>query len=93
MDATDMAWKTGKIKLDARESWRELTKEEINLVIAQDGSRDCGSSQDILDQMHIAIGDVNKVSPLRIRVWISGRDGISGTGDDLIIPWGENSGR
>ena len=76
--------------LDENVKSRELTSDEVKLVIEQYGVGDCGGREDALAKVHISIGDVNKVSLTKIRVWTNGRDGISETGDDNIIPWEEN---
>lgn len=88
-DATSKAWQLGQIKLN--EKSRELTKEEINELIKNGKKGDCSGKEYILENLHIAIGEVNQTSKTAIRVWTNGDDGISGTNDDVIHPWEENA--
>ena len=88
-DATSKAWQSGQIKLN--EKSRELTKEEITELIKNGKIGDCGGKEYVFENLHIAIGEVNKTSKGAIRVWINGDDGISGTSDDVIHPWEENN--
>ncbi len=87
--ATAKALESGRLQLNGKT--RELTKEEIADLIKQGKAGDCGRIEYIFEEVHIAIGEVNKKSGGKIRVWINGDDGISGTGDDLIFPWEENN--
>ncbi len=87
--ATAKALQSGRLQFN--EKSRELTKEEIADLIKQGKARDCGRVEYIFEEVHISIGEVNKKSDGKIRVWINGDDGISGTSDDLIFPWEENS--
>ena len=86
--AVGSAQKAGKIQLETGTT-RELTKQETESLLVG-GVGDCGRHKGAFDQVHIAIGNVNSVSLSRIRVWTNGRDGVSGTSDDLVIPWEEN---
>ncbi len=68
---------------------RELTQAEVEKLLNQINAYDCGQSQISSEKIHIAIGDVNKTSLFKIKVWTNGIDGIAGTDDDLVIPYGE----
>ncbi len=87
--ATAEARKSGQLQLN--EKSRELTKEEIDTLIKQGKIGDCGGKKYIFENLHIAIGDVNKKSKSSIKVWTSGNDGISGTIDDVVFPWKETN--
>jgi hypothetical protein len=87
--AADRAVKAGR--LEVKDARRELTNDEIAMVLAEFGVGDCGHRDYLIDELHISVGDVNTVSKLRVRVWTPGPDGVSATADDLVIPWEENS--
>ncbi len=71
---------------------RELTQSEVEQLLKQIKPYDCGSSQYSSEQIYVSVGDVNKNNPfIKIKVWMNGDDGIAGTDDDLVIPWGEKS--
>ncbi len=83
------ALQSGQLQLNGKS--RELTKEEIDTLIKQNEIGNCGREEYIFENLHIAIGEVNKKSKTQIRVWTSGDDGISGTIDDVIYPYEENA--
>ena len=78
-------------KFEVANQPRELTKSEVEQLLKQINAYDCGGLQFSSEQIHVAIGDVNKTSPFKIKVWTNGNDGIAGTDDDLVIPWGEKA--
>lgn len=77
-------------RIELNEKSRELTGDEIKIILDEYKPGDCSRTEPTLKDIHIAIGEVNKVSKSPIRVWTNGRDGVSGTSDDLVIPWEEN---
>lgn len=87
--ATVEALHSGQIK--SGDKARKLTKDEINDLIKQGKIGDCGSKKHIFENVHIAIGEVSGTNKPSLRVWTNGDDGISGTNDDLMIPYEENS--
>jgi hypothetical protein len=69
---------------------RKLTQAEVEQLLKQISGYDCGSIDLSSEQIHVAVGDVNKTSPLiKIKVWTDGSDGIAGTDDDFVVPQGE----
>jgi len=71
---------------------RELTQSEVEQLLKQIKAGDCGGVQLSSEQIHIAVGDVNKENSLiKIKIWTNGYDGIAGTDDDVVMPWGEKS--
>lgn len=68
---------------------RELTESEVKDLLSKINAYSCHNSQLSPKEIHIAIGEVNKISQIRIKVWTNGNDGTAGTDDDLVIPWGE----
>jgi hypothetical protein len=68
---------------------RELTRDEVAELLEHGGPLDCSRDGINPDEFYISVGDVNKKSSGRLRVWVVGPDGISGTKDDLIIPYEE----
>lgn len=77
-----------KFKVDNQP--RALTKDEVEQLLKQINAYDCGGSHLSSEEIHVAVGDVNKRSPfIKIKVWTNGSDEIAGTDDDLVIPYGE----
>lgn len=69
-------------------STRELTSNEISQILSE-RALDCSTVELNPNELHVAVGNINAKSKNPVRVWQNGRDGISGTGDDLIIPYEE----
>ena len=70
-------------------SSRELTKDEVNAILSDRKPGDCTRDDLSLQEFHIGVGQVNTKSDDPLRVWVDGPDGLSGTKDDLIIPYEE----
>jgi hypothetical protein len=69
---------------------RELTQVEVEQLLRLITPYDCSGSEVSSEEIHVAVGNVNKTSPLiKIKVWTNGADGTDGTDDDLVIPYGE----
>jgi len=78
--------KTGYIQeVSASGVSRNLSREETAHVLSQIRPGDCDKTNFDPAQIHISIndegGDTNGV-----RIWTDGRDGLSGTNDDLVMP-------
>lgn len=79
-------------KIEINNQPRELTRSEVEQLLLQIRPGDCGGLKLSAEEIHIAIGDVNKTEPLiKIKIWTNGYDGIAGTDDDVVMPWGEKS--
>lgn len=83
------------IKLMAESAdWRILSESEVHLVIRNLRPGDCGRIADPeFDMMgrriHVALRRPSEEKRLTIILWSNGRDGIEGTADDVIMPYGE----
>ena len=87
---TDKAISQSQIVIDG--SWRELSQSEIENLLAENKYLDCWDQHIKTGKIHIAIGRVNKEKPQdKVKVWTNGDDGIQGTLDDLVIPYGEKA--
>jgi hypothetical protein len=88
-DVVNKQFNNGKFEL--KEKSRELTKEEVqqmvylkNKLVCLKNKDDCSNPPAFTDKLHIAIGEVNKESKLKIKVWIEGNE-------NLVIPYGEKA--
>ncbi|MDQ4120298.1 MAG: hypothetical protein M3209_02380 [Acidobacteriota bacterium] len=70
---------------------RELTKAEIEKLFVGRNVADCGNVLARSEDIHIMIGINNRNSDVKTRVWTNGDDGIQGTDDDLVVPYGETA--
>jgi hypothetical protein len=72
--------------------WKILSEKEVNSLMSQIHGNDCGRvSNQTLDiwnnKINIALRKPKDT--LEVIVWSKGSDEISGTADDLVIPYGE----
>ena len=72
--------------------WKILNEEEVDVLMSQIRGYDCGKYQNqTLDswgrKINIALRKPS--NRIEIFVWSNGRDGVSGTKDDLVIPYGQ----
>lgn len=85
-------------KLDAtkdlaanNKNWKILSEVEANSILSQVHGYDCSVADTTLDiwnnRINIALRKPS--DKVEIMVWSNGADEISGTDDDLVIPWGE----
>jgi hypothetical protein len=72
--------------------WKILSQEEVNSLMSKVHGGDCGKyNNQTLDiwNRKINIALKKPTDRIEIIIWSNGRDGISGTEDDLVIPYGE----
>jgi len=72
--------------------WKILSEKEINSLMAKVHGGDCGKyNNQTLDiwKRKINIALRKPADRVEVIIWSNGRDGISGTKDDLVIPYGE----
>ena len=72
--------------------WKFLNNEEVSSLLSQTRGGDCGKYPDkTLDiwNRKINIALRKPATKLELFVWSNGHDGVSGTDDDLVIPWNE----
>lgn len=86
LEVVNKATKAGKLQIPAKA--RELTQTEIEQLLENQGL-DCKDKSNLSREVHIAVGDVNEHTPLKMKVWTNGDDEIAGTDDDLVVPLGE----
>jgi hypothetical protein len=72
--------------------WKILSEEEVDSLMSQVHGYDCGGVENqTLDlwnnKLNIALRKPE--DRIEVFVWSNGSDEISGTDDDLVIPWGE----
>jgi hypothetical protein len=72
--------------------WKILSEEEVDSLMSQVHGYDCGGVENqTLDlwnnKLNIALRKPK--DRIEVFVWSNGRDEMSGTNDDLVIPWGE----
>ena len=71
--------------------WKILSGEEVNSLISKVHGYDCSVDNQTLDiwnnKLNIALRKPK--DRIEIIVWSNGADKISGTSDDLVIPYGE----
>lgn len=79
----ERASRAGKLQVAGKP--RELTQSEIEQLLSENQYLDCHDKSSFSREVHIAFVDEKG----RIRVWTNGGDGIAGTADDLVIPYGE----
>jgi hypothetical protein len=75
-------------KLRITDKAKELTEAEIEQLL-ENQSLDCRDKSNLSREVHIAVGDVNEHTNLKIKVWTNGYDEVAGTDDDLVVPLGE----
>ena len=73
-------------------NWKILNEDEVNSLMQQVHGRNCVRSDNpSLDswnhRLNIALRKPKDFQD--IIIWTNGRDGISGTEDDLVMPYGE----
>ena len=72
-------------------NWKILNEDEVNLLLSQVHGYDCSVDNQTLDlwnnKLNIALRKPK--DRVEIFVWSNGKDEISGTEDDLVIPYGE----
>ena len=72
-------------------NWKILSGGEVDLLLSQVHGYDCSVDNQTLDlwnnKLNIALRKPENV--VEILVWSNGRDEISGTEDDLVIPYSE----
>ena len=83
---------TAKNLAENNKDWKILSEEEVNSLMSQIHGNDCGEvgnqTIDIWNnKMNIALRKPKDT--VEFIVWSNGSDEISGTADDLVIPYGE----
>ena len=71
--------------------WKQLSDADAQVLLRETKAGDCGRTQDVTRDLwgrnvHVALRNSSEF--LRVGVWSDGSDGISGTDDDLVAPWG-----
>lgn len=79
---------------EQHETWKMLDDTEVDSVMSGIKPGDCARAEDPkLDlwhnKIHIALRRASKENWPSIIVWSDGRDGIPGTADDIIMPFGQ----
>lgn len=94
---TDVIWRQKETRdlADQHADWHFLTDEEVDLVMQNVQGTDCARSDNpIVDlqgnRINIALRkeEENRWPP--IIIWSNGRDGVSGTVDDVVMPYGHS---
>lgn len=73
-------------------NWKILSEEEVIFLMSNIRGGDCGRFGDQtvdLWNRRINIALRSREYPIHVIIWSNGQDGISGTDDDLVIPYGE----
>lgn len=86
LEVVNKANKAGKLQIPDKA--RELTQTEIEQLLENQGL-DCKDKSNLSREVHVAVGDVNEHTDLKMKVWTNGDDEIAGTDDDLVVPFGE----
>ena len=86
LEVVNKANKAGKLQIPDKAG--ELTQTEIEQLLSNQGL-DCKDKSNLSREVHVAVGDVNEHTDLKIKVWTNGDDEIAGTVDDLVVPLGE----
>jgi len=84
----------GKRLAEQNKDWKILNDEELNSLMSQIQGGDCGKyPNQTLDIWNRKINVALRKPKDRIEIiiWSNGQDGVSGTDDDLVIPWGEKA--
>ncbi len=77
-------------RFELNDESRELTQDEIKQLFVGRKVGECQSEWFNAGEIHIAIGNVNRVAKqVKVKAWTNGDDGIQGTSDDLVIPFEE----
>lgn len=94
---TDAIWRqTATRELASHHvDWHFLTSEEVDQVMKNVSGTDCGGSHEpILDlqgnRINIALRKHANDRWPPIIIWSNGRDGVSGTPDDIVMPYGQS---
>ncbi len=94
---TDVIWRQKQTRelADQHADWHFLTNEEVDFVMQNVQGTDCARSDNpILDlqgnRINIALRKEAKDRWPPIIIWSNGRDGISGTPDDIVMPYGQS---
>lgn len=87
LEVVNKATKAGKLQIPDKAA-RELTQTEIERLLENQGL-DCRNKSNLSRKVHVAVGDVNEHTDLKMKVWTNGDDEIAGTDDDLVVPFGE----
>ena len=71
--------------------WKILSEAEVNLLLSQVHGYDCSVDNQTLDLWNNKLNIALRKPKDRVEtfVWSNGKDGISGTNDDLVVPYGE----
>lgn len=84
----------GKNLAEQNQDWKILNANETDLLMSKIQGGDCGKypnqTLDIWNRK-INIALRKPENNVNVMVWSNGRDGISGTEDDLVIPWGDKA--
>lgn len=84
----------GKNLAEQNQDWKILSQNETDSLMSKIHGGDCGKypnqTLDVWNQK-INIALRKPENNVYVMVWSNGRDGISGTEDDLVIPWGDKA--
>ena len=81
---------TAKNLVENGKDWRVLNEQEVDILMSQVQGYDCSVDNQTLDIWNNRINvALRKRGIIEVVVWSNGADGISGTEDDLVIPFGE----
>ncbi|CAN5214161.1 hypothetical protein BH20ACI2_BH20ACI2_03970 [soil metagenome] len=80
-----------RFELPADGKWKQLSDADARILLSETTPGDCGRTQDITRDLwgrkvHVALRNSSEV--MKVIVWSDGYDGITGTDDDLVAPWG-----
>jgi hypothetical protein len=81
-----------KNKFELSSDWKILDKEETNFLMSKIQGGDCSNYDNpVLDLWNHRINIALRKSTIypEIVIWSNGRDGISRTNDDLVMPYGQ----
>ena len=79
------------LPLDGR--WKVLTVTESKAMLSQTRGSDCGGTSDITKDLWGRDSNValrRTTERIEVVVWSNGRDGVSGTSDDIVAPHGHD---
>jgi hypothetical protein len=80
-----------RFELPTGEKWKKLSDADARVLLSETTPGDCGRTQDITRDrwgrnVHVALRNSSEF--YKVGVWSDGGDGITGTDDDLVAPWG-----